>query len=117
MRTPCDSTRKAGLKYNPSFILTCIRGVFIVKRIRHLLLCAAACLAATASPALAQNEEIALIPVTELTNSNGATVRGSSYDGRRIVFESNNNYTGENADANFEYLPLRCGHQEIHSDY
>jgi uncharacterized protein (TIGR03437 family) len=73
-----------------------------VKRIRNLLLGAGACLAALSSPALAQNEEIAIIPVTELTSSNGATVHGVSYDGRRIVFESNNNYTGENADANFE---------------
>ena len=73
-----------------------------MKRIRNLIVCAAACLAVTAVPALAQNDEIALIPVTELTNSNGATLRGTSYDGRRIVFESNNNYTGENADANFE---------------
>ena len=88
-----------------------------MKRIRHLVLCAAACLAAIVSPALAQNEEIALIPVTELTNSNGATVRGTSYDGRRIVFESNNNYTGENADANFEIFVYDADTQEIHSAY
>lgn len=70
-------------------------------RLSTLLFLAAVCLAAIPTQTLAQ-DQIAIIPVTELLNSNGATIRGASYDGKRLVFESNNDYTGENADANFE---------------
>jgi Tol biopolymer transport system component len=69
--------------------------------LNSLLILAAVCL--VAFPVLAQaQDQIAIIPVTELVNSNGATLRGASYDGKRLVFESNNDYTGENTDANFE---------------
>ena len=81
--------------------LWCIRGAFIVIRLKTLLILAAVCLTALPLQTPAQ-DQIAIIPVTELVNSNGATIRSASYDGKRIVFESNNNYTGENADANFE---------------
>lgn len=53
-----------------------------------------------ASRALAQQTSI--IPITDTTNSNGAFVRGASNDGRRVVFESSNDYTGENKDGNNE---------------
>ncbi|MEP7341454.1 MAG: hypothetical protein ABI977_27230, partial [Acidobacteriota bacterium] len=53
-----------------------------------------------ASQALAQQTSI--IPITDTTNSNGAFVRGASNDGKRIVFESSNDYTGENTDGNNE---------------
>ena len=56
--------------------------------------------AGTASQALAQQTSI--IPITGTTNSNGAFVRGASNDGKRIVFESSNDYTGENIDGNNE---------------
>jgi len=69
--------------------------------LNSLVILAAVCL--VAFPVLAQaQDQIAIIPVTELVNSNGATLRGASYDGKRLVFESNNDYTGENTDANFE---------------
>ena len=53
-----------------------------------------------ASRAMAQQTSI--IPITDTTNSNGAFVRGASNDGKRIVFESSNDYTGENIDGNNE---------------
>jgi uncharacterized protein (TIGR03437 family) len=53
-----------------------------------------------AGQALAQQTSI--IPITDTTNSNGAFVRGASNDGKRIVFESSNDYTGENTDGNNE---------------
>ena len=54
----------------------------------------------TIHQALAQQTSI--IPITGATNSNGAFVRGASNDGKRIVFESTNDYTGENKDGNNE---------------
>jgi len=54
----------------------------------------------TARQALAQQTSI--IPITNTTNSNGAFVRGASNDGKRIVFESPNDFTGENKDGNNE---------------
>jgi uncharacterized protein (TIGR03437 family) len=56
--------------------------------------------AGTFHPALAQQTSI--IPITDTSNSNGAFVRGASNDGKRIVFESTNDYTGENKDGNNE---------------
>jgi|GEM_PF-1162474 len=50
--------------------------------------------------ALAQQTSI--IPITDTSASNGAFVRGASNDGKRIVFESTNDYTGENKDGNNE---------------
>src|SRR5215470_15694299 len=50
--------------------------------------------------ALAQQTSI--IPITDTGSSNGAFVRGASNDGKRIVFESTNDYTGENKDGNNE---------------
>ncbi len=50
--------------------------------------------------ALAQQTSI--IPITDTAASNGAFVRGASNDGKRIVFESRNDYTGENKDGNNE---------------
>jgi uncharacterized protein (TIGR03437 family) len=47
-------------------------------------------------------QQTSIIPVTNTTNSNGAFVRGASNDGKRIVFESTNDYTGENKDGNNE---------------
>lgn len=47
-------------------------------------------------------QQTAIIPVTDTTNSNGAFVRGASNDGTRLVFESSNDYTGENKDGNNE---------------
>jgi uncharacterized protein (TIGR03437 family) len=43
-----------------------------------------------------------IVPFTLPNNINGTRVRGASYDGNRLVFESNNNYFGENGDQNFE---------------
>jgi uncharacterized protein (TIGR03437 family) len=51
-------------------------------------------------PASAQQTSI--IPITNSASSNGAFVRGASNDGKRIVFESINDYTGENKDGNNE---------------
>jgi uncharacterized protein (TIGR03437 family) len=53
-------------------------------------------------PCVAAAQQIALIPVTETAASNGAFVRGMSNDGKRILFESANDYTGENRDGNNE---------------
>lgn len=47
-------------------------------------------------------QQISLIPITETTSSNGAFVRGMSNDGKRILFESSNDYTGQNKDGNNE---------------
>ncbi|HKQ73764.1 MAG TPA: hypothetical protein VJ810_08570 [Blastocatellia bacterium] len=67
----------------------------------HLLLALVSVLSAgTLRPASAQQTSI--IPITGATNSNGAFVRGASNDGKRIVFESTNDYTGENKDGNNE---------------
>ena len=56
--------------------------------------------AGTCSQVAAQQTSI--IPITDTASSNGAFVRGASNDGRRIVFESRNDYTGENKDGNNE---------------
>lgn len=47
-------------------------------------------------------QQISIIPITDTASSNGAFVRGASNDGKRIVFESSNDYTGENKDGNNE---------------
>jgi uncharacterized protein (TIGR03437 family) len=53
-------------------------------------------------PGDALAQQTSIIPITSTTNSNGAYVRGASNDGKRIVFESPNDYTGENKDGNNE---------------
>src|SRR5262245_43763954 len=50
----------------------------------------------------ASAQQTSIIPITNTSNSNGAFVRGASNDGKRIVFESANDYTGENKDGNNE---------------
>lgn len=50
----------------------------------------------------ARAQQTAIIPITETISSNGAFVRGASNDGKRVVFESSNDYTGENKDGNNE---------------
>ncbi|MGH9769853.1 MAG: hypothetical protein ACREAB_20710 [Blastocatellia bacterium] len=47
-------------------------------------------------------QQTSIIPITDTSSSNGAFVRGASNDGKRIVFESTNDYTGENKDGNNE---------------
>ncbi len=47
-------------------------------------------------------QQTSIIPITDSSASNGAFVRGASNDGKRIVFESTNDYTGENKDGNNE---------------
>jgi len=47
-------------------------------------------------------QQTSIIPITGTANSNGAFVRSASNDGKRIVFESKNDYTGENKDGNNE---------------
>jgi uncharacterized protein (TIGR03437 family) len=59
------------------------------------------CLLLTSSFAVLA-QQTSIVPITDTTNSNGAFVRGASNDGRRIVFESSNDYTGENKDGNNE---------------
>ena len=74
-----------------------------MKRIPGLLSALAIlCLAGTLAPALAQSDEVSLIQLTGLINATGALVRGTSDDGKRIVFESTSNFTGQNADFNNE---------------
>ncbi len=47
-------------------------------------------------------QQTSIIPITDASASNGAFVRGASNDGKRIVFESTNDYTGENKDGSNE---------------
>ncbi len=63
-----------------------------------------ALLFAMPEPALQQamSQQTTIIPVTESANTGGAYVRGASNDGKRVVFESINDYTGENKDGNNE---------------
>jgi hypothetical protein len=81
-----------------------VQEVFSIKRnfmpLIHKLFQVFVTLALTAVAARAQ--QTAIIPITNTTNSNGAFVRGASNDGKRVVFESSNDYTGENKDGNNE---------------
>jgi uncharacterized protein (TIGR03437 family) len=61
-----------------------------------------ALLLAAGSFQTAAAQQTSIIPITNTTNSNGAYVRGASNDGKRVVFESSNDYTGENKDGNDE---------------
>ncbi len=54
------------------------------------------------SMSFAQTNELAISQITNLLNSSGTTVRGASYDGSRIVFESQIDYVGTNSDLNNE---------------
>jgi uncharacterized protein (TIGR03437 family) len=73
-----------------------------VKSIIRSFALAGACLCGLLIPAFAQSDELALRQITTAISSIGVTVRGVSYDGQRIVFDSTNDYTGENADGNNE---------------
>ncbi len=69
---------------------------------RIILYLCFALVAIPSSLAFAQTDEIAITQVTNLLNSSGTTVRGASYDGSRVVFESQVDYTGKNPDFNNE---------------
>jgi uncharacterized protein (TIGR03437 family) len=60
------------------------------------------CLAGTQLPALAQSDEVSIIQITNLLGAPGSFARGMSDDGKRIVFESTNNFAGNNPDFNNE---------------
>ncbi|MBK9708036.1 MAG: PD40 domain-containing protein [Acidobacteria bacterium] len=47
-------------------------------------------------------DEVTIIPLPIATNFIGTDVRGVSSDGKRIVFDSINNYNGNNVDSNVE---------------
>ncbi|HYE74911.1 MAG TPA: hypothetical protein VEF04_16340 [Blastocatellia bacterium] len=61
----------------------------------------------------AQSHQTSIIPITETINSNGAFVRGVSNDGKRTVFESTNDFTGENKDGNNEIFVYDADLQKI----
>jgi hypothetical protein len=61
----------------------------------------------------AQAQQISLIPITDTASSNGAFVRGMSNDGKRILFESSNDYTGENKDGNNEIFVYDVGSRKV----
>lgn len=61
----------------------------------------------------AQSQQTSIIPITETANSNGAYVRGVSNDGKRTVFESTNDFTGENKDGNNEIFVYDSDLQKI----
>ncbi len=73
-----------------------------MKRILLLLFLTLTCTSTLSISALAQTDETAIRQVTNLLNSSGTVIRGASYDGTRIVFDSSLNYAGKNADANNE---------------
>jgi len=80
-----------------------------VKRIFVLLSVLASCLAVflvvaslTTSRAQTVTDEVALRLLPVPTNVTGTTIRGVSNDGKRIVFDSINDYNGKNADSNTE---------------
>ncbi len=50
----------------------------------------------------AVTDEVTIIPLPIATNFIGTDVRGVSSDGKRIVFDSINNYNGNNVDSNVE---------------
>jgi uncharacterized protein (TIGR03437 family) len=70
--------------------------------VKRIILSVCFVLVSVSSLALAQTDEIAITPITQQLNSNGTVPRGVSYDGTRIVFESSQDYTGQNADLNPE---------------
>lgn len=49
-------------------------------------------------------DEVAIIQLTTPTNAVGVTIRSVSNDGKRIVFDSINDYDGSNVDSNREIL-------------
>jgi len=73
-----------------------------VKRIIRPFILSIFCLSSLSISALAQSDELSTIQLTNVLSSTGTTIRGASYDGKRIVFESKIDYTGENADGNNE---------------
>lgn len=50
----------------------------------------------------AVTEEVLIVPLPVPTNLIGTNVRGASNDGKRLVFESINDYNGNNLDSNTE---------------
>lgn len=50
----------------------------------------------------AVTEEVVIVPLPVPTNLIGTNVRGASNDGKRLVFESINDYNGNNVDSNTE---------------
>jgi uncharacterized protein (TIGR03437 family) len=50
----------------------------------------------------AVTEEVLIVPLPVPTNLIGTNVRGASNDGKRLVFESINDYNGRNLDSNTE---------------
>jgi len=50
----------------------------------------------------APTDQVSIIPLPVPTNLIGTFVRGASNDGRRLVFESINDYNGRNVDSNTE---------------
>ena len=74
-----------------------------MKRIPGLLSALAMlCLAATSTTLAQATDQVSLIQITNALGAGGAPVRGVSDDGKRIVFESAENLTGDNADFNNE---------------
>lgn len=80
-----------------------------MKRIFVLLSVLASCLAiflvvASINTSRAQTvtDEVSLRPLPVPTNVIGTTIRGVSNDGKRIVFDSINDYNGKNLDSNTE---------------
>ena len=73
-----------------------------MKRIIRPFILSIFCLSSLSISALAQSDELSTIQLTNVLSSTGTTIRGASYDGKRIVFESKIDYTGENADGNNE---------------
>lgn len=71
-----------------------------------LSICAALCLVAQLFPSHAQQttatDEVVLLPLPVPPNVIGTNVRGVSNDGKRIVFDSINDYNGRNVDSNTE---------------
>lgn len=81
-----------------------------------LLLCGAGALMIDSDARIAAQTtttHISLIPITEGGGSAGAYVRGLSRDGKRILFESANDYTGENRDGNNEIFIYDADLQRI----
>lgn len=73
---------------------------------RILLFCVVLCIFGASLSLQAQylqtNDEISLIQATNITDLPASSVRGVSDDGKRVVFESPANLTGQNPDLNIE---------------
>jgi uncharacterized protein (TIGR03437 family) len=67
----------------------------------------------TTSSAQQTGIELSLLPLPVPNNTVGTFVRGASNDGRRLVFESINNYNGGNPDGNIEVWVYDLDSQSI----